>query len=177
MTTFSLPSSALDSQSQIASHIDDGEKKGPIYAFQGHGFSSHNLGFLLSHELDCEVVERVQTCSLPGTASWLTGMTHLRGKIIPVFDLNKMLFGESTSTSKCRYLFVDVNNEGFAITIQSMPSRILLTKDQEIQKVSGIPELLIPHIKKMYHKDQIWIDLDYKSFFKQQAERLRNSFN
>lgn len=165
------PCQALDLQG-IAQQWLAHETNAPAHAFKGHGFLLETLGFLLPPALRCELVENIPICALPGTAPWLLGMTHLRGKILPVFDLKRLVFGGTTAPRYQRYLCVDVDERGFALGVGRMPFAVSLQAQHRLARIAGIPELLQAHCQAVYHHEHFWIDLDFKAFFRQHAEQL-----
>lgn len=172
MTTTTSPCAALDAQASARQWLDHQTESKPAFAFQGHGFIIDNLGFLLPAPLRCELVEDLQLCPLPGTARWLLGMTHLRGKILPVFDLRSLISSAAQPGRYQRFLFIDPQDRGFAIAIGSMPFRLDLEPHQKLVRSTGIPEILVPFCQALYQSDKVWIELDYKAFFHQQSQRL-----
>lgn len=172
MSLHASPSAALDAQASARQLLDADIARPEPDAFQGHGFIIDNLGFLLPANLACEVMDQLQICPLPGTAGWLLGMTHLRGRILPVFDLRKLLLGNSAANRVQRYLFIDPLDQGFALGIGSLPFRLNLQEHQRLQRSTGVPDILLPHCRNLFHQDRVWIELDYKGFFRQQTQRL-----
>lgn len=169
------PCAVLDAQASARQFLDTERNNAPPFAFQGHGFVIDNLGFLLPAPLRCELVEEVHLCPLPGTQSWLLGMTHLRGKILPVFDLRRMVFSNAKPVRHQRFLFIDPADQGFAIAIGSMPFRLDIEPHCKLSRFTGVPELLLPFSRAVYQREKFWIELDYKAFFRQQSLRLTSA--
>ncbi|HVL02183.1 MAG TPA: chemotaxis protein CheW [Dongiaceae bacterium] len=174
MSKLVSPTAALDAQATVRRHIADISQPAAAAAFSGHGFVIDSLGFLLPPQLKCEVLERLQPCPLPGTAAWLMGMVHVRGRIMPVFDLRRLLFPNESAQRPQRYLSIDPQQKGLALALYSMPFRLDLQEHQRLTRTAGIPEILLPFCSNLFHHDRVWIELDYKAFFIQQSQRLHN---
>jgi twitching motility protein PilI len=172
MSTFVSPTAALDAQAAVRRHLSDATQTTTAPAFSGHGFVIDSLGFLLPATLKCEVMEKLSPCPLPGTANWLLGMTHVRGRILPVFDLRRLLFPQGAAQRPQRFLCIEPQQHGFALALYSMPFRLELQEHQRLQRTTGVPESLLPFCSNVFHRDRVWIELDYKSFFLQQSQRL-----
>jgi len=172
MSLTASPTAALDAQASARQLLDADIPRPQPDAFQGHGFVIGNLGFLLPSDLACEVMDQLHICPLPGTAGWLLGMTHLRGRILPVFDLRQLVTDRAKADRVQRYLFIDPQDQGFALGIGSLPFRIKLQEHQRLSHTTGVPDLLLPHSRNLFHHERVWIELDYKSFFRQQSQRL-----
>lgn len=102
---------------------------------------------------------------IPRVKSWVTGITNVRGRLVPILDLNGFLgFEDKTARSKKR-LLVTENSElvcGFSVNsifgLQTFP---------EDTFQSGAPtdhERLRPFISGYFKKDnQIWFVLNLKA--------------
>ncbi len=166
------PCAALDSQATARRWFEtDLDQEQITYAFQGHGFQLGNLGCLLSQHLHCEVVDQIPLCMLPGTAPFLLGMTHLRGRILPVFDLQLVLTQQRSPTAS-RYLIVDAQSDGFALAIKELPSRKQFQEAQRIHDLSGVDFSIHPFCPQAFHQDGLWLELDYKALFTQLSQRM-----
>lgn len=166
------PCAALDSQATARRWLQselDTEQVSP--AFQGHGFRLGNLGCLLSQHLHCEVVDEIPLCLIPGTSPILLGMTHLRGRILPVFDLHLAITQQHSQTHS-RFLFVDAQTDGFAIAIKELPSRKQFQDAQRMHEISGIDTSVQPFCQQVFYDDCLWLDLDYKALFTQLTQRM-----
>lgn len=166
------PVAALDAQASARS-IFTAEQDEQQFAFQGHGFELGNLGILIPPSLRCEVVENLQLCSLPGTAKWLVGMAQLRGRIIPVFDLQTLLFDNpKRPTQQNRVLVVEPQNKGLAIVLPKTPKRLEFTEQQILENHSGVPDVVEPFCRNVFYDDGLWLELDIEAYFTQMSTKL-----
>ena len=167
------PIAALDSQAPARLILDSGIEGKSDYAFQGHGFEMQKLGVLIPPALRCEVVENLQVCPLPGAASWFLGMAQLRGFILPVFDLQQLVFGgDSQSHKQSRFLVIDPQQKALAIVLPTMPKRIQLLPQQQMDNQAGVPVQLLPYCRSLYYDKALWLELDFDGLFSQMASKL-----
>ncbi len=166
------PCAALDSQATARRWFEtDLEQDQVSYVFQGHGFRLGNLGCLLSQHLHCEVVDNIPLCMLPGTAPVLLGMTHLRGRILPVFDLQLVLTQQRSPTAS-RFLIVDAQTNGFALAIKTLPTRKQFLDSQRMHDLSGVDFSIHPFCQQAFHEDGLWLELDYKALFTHLSQQM-----
>lgn len=167
------PIAALDSQAPARLILDAGNEDKTDYIFQGHGFEMEKLGVLIPPVLRCEVVENLQVCPLPGAANWFLGMAQLRGFILPVFDLQQLVFGNESQTQRHRrFLVIDPQQKALAIVLPTMPKRLQFIHPQQMDNQAGVPVQLMPYCRNVYYDKSLWLELDFDGLFSQMAGRL-----
>lgn len=167
------PIEALDSQASSRLIFDADTQAQSNAVFHGHGFELQSLGILIAPELRCEVVDDLQICSLPGTRSWLLGMAQLRGKILPVFDLQSMVFDshKKRNTDK-RVLIINAHEKGLGVLLPGLPKRLSFTESHRMTNHSGVPEGISPFSRQVFYQDRLWVELDFDGFFSQMATNV-----
>ncbi len=166
------PCEALDMQATARRWFEaEFEQEQTPAVFQGHGFRLGNLGYLLNQHLHCEVVDNIPLCPMPGTSPILLGMTHLRGRILPVFDLHLAVTQQQSSVFT-RFLFVDAQSDGFAIAIKTLPSRMQFAEHQRVQDVGSVDASIQTLCQQAFYESCLWLELDYKALFKQLSQRM-----
>lgn len=167
------PVAALDAQATVCPVLSDESETQQGLAFKGHGFELPNMGILIPPALRCEIVENLQTCPLPGTAAWLLGMTQLRGRILPVFDLQRLLFGNGNKLkSKNRMLVIEPQKKGLALVLPSIPRRLELSEQHILSGNGGVPEAIEPYCRKVFYDRVLWVELDIEALFNQVTQKL-----
>lgn len=133
-----------------------------------HGFLINELGLLLPSDLTCEVADNLQVCKISNTPDWFTGMTNLRGNIIPIFDLGK-LFGLTPSSNNrqiddktSKHLFLEIGTEWVGFKSNALPMPLDLRNDELLTTLPPIPDELEPFALNCYKQERIWIDFDMK---------------
>ncbi len=133
-----------------------------------HGFFVGEIGILLPTNLNCEVTENLQVCKLPKTPHWFTGMTNLRGNIVPIFDLG-ILFKLPTvsidsrvNASEKKQIFLEVDNSWVGFSSDGLPTRIMLNGSHLLETIPPAPTELEPFITRCYRHPNVWFDLNMK---------------
>lgn len=138
---------------------------------QGHtepffGFRVGGLGFLVPVHTYCEVIEQTQVNPLPNTQPWFGGLLNLRGNLVPVIDLHRLL-GEAVADAKKRRLFtIDKGEKAVALWIDGLPE-VHGIVPQPVPELPALPAVLERHVACGYpHQGQVWLLLEYSGFFR-----------
>ena len=112
--------------------------------WSGVGFSLQGLHFVVPMEELAEMLEVPPYTKLPGVHSWVKGVSNVRGRLLPLFDLAAFLSGSLTGSKKYQRLLVIDNQDVYAglwvdqvFGMQYFPVE---------SKVSGVPEGISDHI-------------------------------
>ncbi len=168
-TTLLKPSQALaaDFSSQSAAQfffqVKKDEKKHHIF----HAITLGTLHLLIPGHILGEVVDELNICRLPKSSAFLVGMSNLRGHIIPVFDLYKILGLDMPDVTCHRVMVIGSDSDKVGFLIAQLPSKVNLYDDDKLQKLPPLPEILIPYIKECYSKEGIWLTWDIFRFFEE----------
>jgi len=143
-----------------------------------HGFFVGKIGILLPNNMNCEVTENLQICKIPNSPKWFSGMTNLRGNIVPLFDLG-ILFNQCTDNiyahpdeSERKQLFLEVNGDLVGFSSDGLPTRIMLDGSHLLETIPPAPSELEPFIVKSYKKKDIWFDLNMNDLLLWITERF-----
>lgn len=138
------------------------------------GFHVDDLGFLLPASLHCEVIDRLLVNPIPNVEPWFSGLINIRGNIVPVVDLRRML-GKTENPDKKRYLFAIGRAEKMmALWIDGDPRMLAgLEKSLEpLPTLAALPERLQPYITAAYSLDgQVWVKAKLEALFKTLGRR------
>ncbi len=122
------PSKALSGQF-VSPAVEEGIQSEKLASTERrHGFWIGNIGLLLPHKMISEVSEGLAICRLPNTPHWMSGMSNLRGEMVPVFDLSLLLNIQTEKETKRKQLFLKIDDEWVGIYSDRLPARILLDK-------------------------------------------------
>ena len=129
------------------------------------GFRVGGLGFLVSAEIYCEVLEQAQVNPLPNTQAWFGGLLNLRGNLVPVIDLHRLL-GESVADPKKRRLFtLDKGEKAVALWIDGLPE-VHGPGREPLEALPPLPAVLAPHVPWGYaYQGQAWLNVRFADFF------------
>jgi len=139
-----------------------------------------------------EIVENLPITPVPKSRDFVLGIINLRGKIIPIVDLEKR-FGlvHEFETSFKHILIVEVSKTLFAVRVEEVKEVIKLS-DEDIQPVSSAVADKISgdyltgvfvqkqgekneEIKEKVHNERVILILDFQKIFS--ADDLQNSIN
>lgn len=129
------------------------------------GFRVGTLGFLAPASLHCEIIEQVQVNPLPNTQAWFSGLVNLRGNLVPVIDLHRLL-GEETADPKKRRLFtIDKGEKAVALWIDGLPA-VHGASHEPLKQLPPLPAALDRHVPWGYlYQGQAWLNVRFDEFF------------
>jgi len=107
------------------------------------------LVFTLDHkelglDLACvrEVLRLQEIHSLPKTPSFIEGVIHLRGRLIPLIDLRKKLHPEQIEAEPCKRIIVcRVNKFIVGLTVERLKEIVALPEED----IKPVPEMVSVH--------------------------------
>jgi len=79
----------------------------------GIGFSINNLPLLAKMEDVTEILPMPATIRVPGVKPWVLGLANIRGKLMPVLDMNGYLYGEPSKIRKESRILI-INRQAMA---------------------------------------------------------------
>lgn len=159
------PTDALTQFVPLATEVLTAEPTAHIESI--FGFRVGSLGFLVTSNTYCEVIEQLQVNPLPNVEAWFCGLLNLRGNLVPVIDL-QLLLGESENTErKKRQLFaIGQGDKAMAFWIDGLPE---IHKDfvQPLKQLPPLPAILQHCVSNAYLQDgQLWFAVQFDEFFK-----------
>jgi twitching motility protein PilI len=127
------------------------------------GFRIGQLRLLIQAGAPSEVITQMPIYPMPSVPSWFVGVMNLRGNLIPVFDLHRLLETGGPSQSKT-VLVLDQGSDGVGIPIDGLPHAVHL--GDALHNIPPLPEMLQEHVTTAYTTDGgIWLDFDHQGFF------------
>lgn len=135
-----------------------------------YGYRIGDIGFLVPPDTSSEVMDMLPVYELPNTPNWLLGLANVRGNLVPVFDLKRLLNIDSDRSLKSMLLVIGEADRAAGVIIDGLPLCPDLT-----HKLSQPPPLstaLRDYIRSAYIKDgRPWLELDHHGFFRALATR------
>ena len=130
-----------------------------------HGVLVGNIGLLLPRQEVSELVKNLAICRLPNTSAWFSGVTSLRGNMIPVFDLH-VLFDIAHHGIERRTIVVGQGERAVAFWVDQMPRLVALSSDDLMSDAPSLPQLMAEQYENYYLREgQIWVDWNVDGFF------------
>ncbi len=139
------------------------------------GFHVGNLGLLIAQGVISELTDNLPICQIPNTAVWLLGLINLRGNLIPVFNLNKLLGFEQLTTEKKKtmLLILGEGETAGAIAIEGLPVHLTFTDNDKLHNLPLLPEIIRPFVSHGFEKNgQLWFNFDHLGFFGSLANKV-----
>jgi len=131
------------------------------------GFRVGGLGFLVTSDTYCEVIEQLRVNPLPNVEAWFSGLLNLRGNLVPVIDLQLLLGETATTDHKNRQLFaIGQGDKAMAFWIDGLPE-IRHGFSQPLKQLPILPAILQHCVSSGYLQDgQIWFNVQFDELFK-----------
>ncbi len=133
-----------------------------------YGFRVGSLSFLIPWGTGSEVVPLVSPAAIPNSPKWLLGVVNLRGSLVPVFDLGKVLgvavdrAAERANApgTKSAILVLDKGERAAGLLIDGFPCRLVGLRPAP--QLPALPEELRAHVSTACADDaEIWLELEY----------------
>ena len=152
----------LEAEYQLPTDVEKG-----LSVLHFHEFSVGDLNILISEHHSPEILEDNVVYPMLLTPDWVIGACNVRGEIIPIFDLEKIIFPDIKVARPTNYKTIILRDGKYTIALPlfNLPKLIQLEKDDSINDYSKVPELVRPFIKEVYRsKHKVWVLIDLSSF-------------
>ena len=131
------------------------------------GFRVGGFGFLVSKNVYCEMLNKVQLNPLPNVRPWFRGLINLRGSLVPVFDLLIAFQEGVTDTKKQRLFVIGKGDKAVALWIEGNPELISISDSLVLEKLPILPTILHNHVLRGYgYAGKVWLDVEFAGLFK-----------
>ncbi len=157
---------AMQSQDQDAL-LSKGEEGSNAHRY---GFKINNLGLTYPTDMPAELINTPHVCSIPHAPKGVQGVINVRGHLVPVFDLNILLYDANKPITSHLFLVLGKGSSVVAIRINDFP--VLLGHVQEgavgdaVYRSCQLPVALQAYINTYFYTDaQVWLELDLVAFF------------
>ncbi len=133
-----------------------------------HEFSVGDLNILISDQYSPEILEDNVVYPMLLTPDWVIGTCNVRGEIVPIFDLEKIIYPEIRVAKPANFktLILHDGQHTIGLPLFKLPELIHLEKEDRISNYSKFPVLIKPYVKVVYKREhKIRILVDFSSFF------------
>ena len=129
-----------------------------------YGFRTAGLGLVIRQGVGSEAVPMMPMAVIPNGPTWLLGVINLRGNLVPVCDLRRLVGGDfDTALEKPMILVLDKGDKAAGFLIDGYPHA--LTSLRPANPLPGLPEPLVRHVKTMITTDdEVWLEFDHEGF-------------
>ena len=136
-----------------------------------YGFKVADVGFLVGRRTLCEVIPPPLVARIPHTPDWLSGVTNLRGSLVPVFDMRPLLKLPSLALSDAVVIVLDRGDHAAAVLVDRRPQA--LTALSALSQLPPLPEVLGNHVSNGFvAQGATWLELDHRAFFASLRQRM-----
>jgi twitching motility protein PilI len=104
---------------------------------------------------------------VPHTVPWLLGLFNLRGEVVPVFDLARLLGLRGTRQADTKLLVIGRGAAATGVLVDELPTLQRFTPDERTTQRSTLPSALEPSITECFARDgKEWFEFSHERFFK-----------
>ena len=136
-----------------------------------YGFKVADVGFLVGRRILCEVIPPPLVARIPHTPDWLSGVTNLRGSLVPVFDLRPLLKLPPRASGDAVVIVLDRGDHAAAVLVDGRPQA--LTALSALSQLPPLPEALGNHVSSAFvTQGATWLELDHRAFFASLSQRM-----
>jgi len=132
--------------------------------------ADHNI--LLESGIKTEIIEKQNAFPIPHSPTWCQGMISLRGKLIPVANLHKMLKQSEQSQSSWLLVLEKSPYPQLAIRIDRLPQQQLISDNDARTELSGTLPKWLTHSLKI--DDKALLEADHTLLFEQLIQQNEN---
>ena len=137
-----------------------------------YGYKISNMQFLVPEKVVSEVVQSPNIFSLPNSPIWIEGMVNIRGNIVPVMNISKLL-KENTPDKLSNVLVLNSSNNdpSIALMISDLPIS-LEVNNSKASVIKNIPDILHDFVEAGFNQNELdWIEFNPKKLFKKLANK------
>lgn len=122
----------------------------------GIGFSLKNNRLVVPLRAVAEIVTPPDLVSVPGVKPWVLGIANMRGNLLPVIDLQQLLFGEGTSadTRKRRVLVIEHGGHATGLIVDAVAGLRRFWADEKSQDLPALDSELRGYVTHAYPGDE-----------------------
>ena len=132
-----------------------------------YGFVVGSMRFLVPKNTLSEVLRKYTIYPIPNTQNWFRGLVNLRGNLIPVYDISRLLGQQDVVTNYENLLILDKGPDAVAILINRLPEVCEVDQWQPLDDMSAvIPDLEKFTLESYRNGDMIWSSFDHREYFK-----------
>lgn len=136
-----------------------------------YGYTVGNLNFLIPEYTVSEVLQNPSIFSLPNSPTWIEGLVNIRGNIIPVMNIAKLLKVPSDKKLE-NILILGKSDSGSAIGIMINKLPVSLEIGESVVKTDSYPDVLQEFIADGFAQNNSnWIEFNPQELFKKLADK------
>lgn len=134
-----------------------------------YGYSISDLNFLVPEKMVSEVIQDPNIFNLPNSPYWIEGLINIRGNIIPVMNINKLL-KKNNNTKLNNLLVLNKSDDDTAIAflINDLPVSLQLSENKSSQ--TDYPDAIKDYVDTGIRQNNMdWFEFDPQKLFEKLA--------
>ena len=134
------------------------EQKEVQDSWGGIGFSLLGRRFIVPLGEIVEMLNVPETTRLPGTQSWVTGLANVRGRLLPIFDL-EAFFGARLSSNRGqhRVLVIELGDLYAGLVVSQVFGMQSIAKNAQAMAIDEDLAIMAPYSDGAYeHESLVW---------------------
>lgn len=134
------------------------EQEEATETFSGIGFRIGDFHFVSPMSEVTELLRVPNFTRLPNVKPWVLGVSNIRGRLIPIIDLNAFFnYESSTPIRSRRILVIEQNEQSDGLVVDGVEGMQYFAADSFDTTVPDLPEGLKPFVTGHFVKDKrIW---------------------
>ncbi len=117
----------------------------------GVGFSLLGRRFVAPMGQISEILEMPSVTKLPGVQTWVIGLSNVRGRLLPLFDMAQFFgSGALANRKQQRVLVLDFGSLYSGLVVDQSFGMQHFTRELYREKVDDVPEAIAPYVKGEY---------------------------
>lgn len=136
-----------------------------------YGYKICDYNFLIPKSTVSEAIKDPDIFNLPNSPSWIEGLVNIRGNIIPVMNLAKLL--NKTYSDKPGSILILQNtdtNSTIGILINDLPVSLEIT--ESTKNKNEYPDILLDYINDGFNQNNSdWVEFEPQELFKELADK------
>ena len=138
-----------------------------------YAFSVGGLNLLVGEGTLCEVMDIPPIARVPHTAHWFLGLVNLRGEIVPVFDLARVLGRGTSRKSAERLLVIGRGEVATGVLIDDLPVLQHFVTADQAEASTALSPPLESCVTGCFAKDgKEWIEFAHERLFETIADEV-----
>ncbi len=148
-----LAQRSLSHAQQLPAQIDT------VQQWSGIGFSLLGFDFVIPMEELAEMLEIPPYTRLPGVHPWVKGVSNVRGRLLPLFDMASFYDGSLSGHKKQQRLLVIDQSVYAGLWVDRVYGMQYFDADSKVSSVDiNLPEKLLPCVDGYYEQsERKWI--------------------
>lgn len=136
-----------------------------------YGYTIGDLNFLIPESTVSEVIQSPSIFNLPNSPSWIEGLINIRGNIIPIMNVAKLLKASNSDTAE-NILIIEKTDSNSAIGIMINDLPVSLEIGESKATTNQYPDILLDYIKDGFNQNNAdWIEFEPQELFKKLADK------